>query len=206
MTQEEIENQKGIEQAVKSEIKKGKKYLIDILGHSVVDKVYKDKIKYDKYCLKMLNRRSQGKITNCDVLSKEKGPISLKLVPKGLKLGGQQFTLMRKKLDALHQTEAKLELDLSKPLEEQDPIVKLNLLQRRKGKMMMTFMTTSSQQRGTRRLFSLVMLGQFSRQRLHQGLGMDDLARTFNSFFYAKVEKRNLNPNKQMRLTEHLRH
>ncbi|GKB53673.1 hypothetical protein Tco_0904426 [Tanacetum coccineum] len=45
---EEMENQKGIKQAVKADvamfkIKKGKKYLIDILGQNVVDKVYKDK-------------------------------------------------------------------------------------------------------------------------------------------------------------------
>nr|GEV22354.1 hypothetical protein [Tanacetum cinerariifolium] len=48
MTHEEIKNQKGIKHAVKadaakSKIKKGKKYLINMLGHSVVDKVYKDK-------------------------------------------------------------------------------------------------------------------------------------------------------------------
>ncbi|GJR24559.1 hypothetical protein Tco_0973086 [Tanacetum coccineum] len=122
---EEIENQKGIEQAVKadaikSEIKKDKKYLIDILGHSVVNKVYKDK------------------------------------------------------LDALHQIEAKLELDLSKPLEEQDPIVKLNLLTKKKRK---------------------------NDDDLHDYF--KSTKRTFSSFLVAEVEKRNLNPNKQMTLIEH---
>ncbi|GKC89126.1 hypothetical protein Tco_1149775 [Tanacetum coccineum] len=38
--------------------------------------------------------------------------------------------------------------------------------------------------------------------RLHQGPGINDLARTFGTFLVAKVEKRNLNPNKQMRLIE----
>ncbi|GKA28199.1 hypothetical protein Tco_0714367 [Tanacetum coccineum] len=53
---EEIENQKGIGQAVKadvakSEINKGKKDLIDLFGLYVVEKMYRDKVKYDKYCL-----------------------------------------------------------------------------------------------------------------------------------------------------------
>ncbi|GKA39780.1 hypothetical protein Tco_0732331 [Tanacetum coccineum] len=38
--------------------------------------------------------------------------------------------------------------------------------------------------------------------RLYQGLGMDDLARTFSSLMVSEVDKRNLNPNKQMRLIE----
>ncbi|GJS20174.1 hypothetical protein Tco_0448806 [Tanacetum coccineum] len=89
MTQEEIENQKCIKQAVKanvdrSEIKKGKKDLIDIVGFDVVEKVYKDK--------------------------------------------------MRQKLDALYKIEEELELDLSKPLEEQNPMIKMNLLARKKRK------------------------------------------------------------------------
>ncbi|GJZ49146.1 hypothetical protein Tco_0603336 [Tanacetum coccineum] len=63
----------------RSKIKKAKKDLIDIMGLDVVEKVYKDKVKYDKYCLNMLNKRDQGKITNRDVLSKGKGPISLKV-------------------------------------------------------------------------------------------------------------------------------
>ncbi|GKE35774.1 hypothetical protein Tco_1455096 [Tanacetum coccineum] len=41
---------------------------------------------------------------------------------------------IRKKLDALHKIEQELELDLSKPLEEQDPIIKLDLLAKKKRK------------------------------------------------------------------------
>ncbi|GJY70103.1 hypothetical protein Tco_0473085 [Tanacetum coccineum] len=49
MTQEQIENQKGIEKAVKadvakSNIKKGKKDLIDLVGLNVVEKMYMDKV------------------------------------------------------------------------------------------------------------------------------------------------------------------
>ncbi|GJT48721.1 hypothetical protein Tco_0974878 [Tanacetum coccineum] len=38
----------------------------------------------------------------------------------------------------------------------------------------------------------------------HQGLGLDDHARTFSSLLLAKVDKRNLNPHKQMRTIEQL--
>ncbi|GJR01960.1 hypothetical protein Tco_0524944 [Tanacetum coccineum] len=40
----------------------------------------------------------------------------------------------------------------------------------------------------------------------HQGPGLDDHARTFSSFLLAEVDKRNLNPLKQMRVIEQLRH
>nr|GEV08245.1 hypothetical protein [Tanacetum cinerariifolium] len=130
MTQEEIENQKGIKQAekadvVKSEIKKGK---------------------------------ALGKITNYNVLSRGKGPITLKVyMDDGLReiiqkfkasdlhLGEWKevmdachkrtgagwttiFTQMRQRLDALHKAKIKIEVDLTKPLEEQDQILKLNVL------------------------------------------------------------------------------
>ncbi|GJS62486.1 hypothetical protein Tco_0657270 [Tanacetum coccineum] len=41
--------------------------------------------------------------------------------------------------------------------------------------------------------------------RLHQGPGIDDHARTFSSFLLVEVDKRNLNPLKQMRGIELLR-
>ncbi|GKA80940.1 hypothetical protein Tco_0787632, partial [Tanacetum coccineum] len=42
--------------------------------------------------------------------------------------------------------------------------------------------------------------------RHHQGPGLDDHARTFNSLLLTKVDKRNLNLLKQMRTIEQLRH
>ncbi|GJQ92285.1 hypothetical protein Tco_0003424 [Tanacetum coccineum] len=41
--------------------------------------------------------------------------------------------------------------------------------------------------------------------RLHQGLGLDDHAKTFSSHMLAEIDKRNLNPIKQMRVIEQLR-
>ncbi|GJW76414.1 hypothetical protein Tco_0138096 [Tanacetum coccineum] len=40
---------------------------------------------------------------------------------------------------------------------------------------------------------------------LHQGPGMEDLARNFSSLLVVKVDKRNLNLNKQIRVIEQLR-
>nr|GEU39827.1 hypothetical protein [Tanacetum cinerariifolium] len=80
----EIKKQKCIKQNInvdvaKAEIKKGKDELIDLLGLEVVERMYKDKVKYDKYCHKMLNRRAPRKIINCDVLLRGKGQITLKV-------------------------------------------------------------------------------------------------------------------------------
>ncbi|GJX01818.1 hypothetical protein Tco_0185731 [Tanacetum coccineum] len=178
-SKKEIENQKGIKQAkkvdvVKSEINKGKQDLIDLVGLEVVEKMYRDKVKYNKYCLKMLNGRDLGKITNCNMLSRGKGPITLKkevmhACPKRTGAGWTTiFTQMRQRLDALHKAETELELDLTKPLEEQDPILKLNVLLRIREKMLMTFMTTSSLLKGTRSQLNLVTfrLGLFSMNQL----------------------------------------
>ncbi|GKE14573.1 hypothetical protein Tco_1422150 [Tanacetum coccineum] len=147
--------------------------------------------------------------------------------------------------DALHEAEAELELDLSKPLEEQDLILKLNLLAKKKGK---SADDRHDYFKSTKRYKKLVQFGDFqarivlnepflgmiifnSKQRqdfisikdfkevnnemlynaheiffkLHKGPRMDDLARTFSSLLVAEVNKRNLNPNKQMRLIEQLR-
>ncbi|GJR85311.1 hypothetical protein Tco_0209322 [Tanacetum coccineum] len=84
LTKEQIKEQKRIEESVKANMDKkedeiGKEELVDLLGSDVVTNVYKAKIKYDKYCDKMLNRRALGKLTNYDVLSKGKGPITLKV-------------------------------------------------------------------------------------------------------------------------------
>ncbi|GKC21492.1 hypothetical protein Tco_1023642 [Tanacetum coccineum] len=164
------------------------------MGLYVVEKMYKDKVKYDVYCLKMLNRRAKGKITNCDVLSRGKGPITLKEVieacPKRTGDGRTTiYTQIRKILDALHKTKAELELDFNKPLGEQDPILKLNLLAKKKRKNAGTVLNEPS-------------LDIFF--KLHQVPGQDNLASTFSSLLVAEVDKRNLNRNKQMRLIEQL--
>nr|GEX28339.1 putative tRNA (guanine(26)-N(2))-dimethyltransferase 2 [Tanacetum cinerariifolium] len=122
LTEEQIKEQKSIAELVKAGMSKkeeelGKDELVDLLGINAVKIVYKSKIKYDKYCDKMLNKMALGKITNCDVFLKGKGPITLK-----------------KRMENLHKTEYELEIDFSKPLGEQDPIIKPNDLAKKKRK------------------------------------------------------------------------
>nr|GEV43823.1 hypothetical protein [Tanacetum cinerariifolium] len=113
----------------------GRKELVDLLGIDVVINLYKAKLKYDKYCDKMLNRRALGMITNCDVLSKGKGPITLKVYrDDGSDETIQNFKAINQGMINLHKTKAELELDFNKPLREQDPIIKLNDLARKKKK------------------------------------------------------------------------
>nr|GEU69212.1 hypothetical protein [Tanacetum cinerariifolium] len=65
-------------EAAKQEGEVRKAELVDLLGPKVVNKYYNDKLQYDRYCDKMLNRRAVSRIINCDVLTK-KGPITLKV-------------------------------------------------------------------------------------------------------------------------------
>ncbi|GJY17093.1 hypothetical protein Tco_0388584 [Tanacetum coccineum] len=60
----------------KSEVRKEE--LVDLLSPEVVNKYYNDKLQYDRYCDKMLNRIAKSRITNCDVLTR-KGLITLKV-------------------------------------------------------------------------------------------------------------------------------
>ncbi|GKA38765.1 hypothetical protein Tco_0731316 [Tanacetum coccineum] len=89
-------------------------------------------------------------------------------------------------MENLHKTEQELEIDFTHPLGEQDPIIKLNDHARKK-----------------RKHANEPCLEIFF--RLHQGPGKDDHARTFSSFLLAEVDKRNLNPLKQIRAIEQLR-
>ncbi|GJT92070.1 putative reverse transcriptase domain-containing protein [Tanacetum coccineum] len=82
LTEEPIKEQKRIKEytkaeATKHEVEIRKEELVDLLSPDVVSKYYKDKLQYDRYCDKMLNKRAKSKITNYDVLTR-KGPITLK--------------------------------------------------------------------------------------------------------------------------------
>ncbi|GJW72499.1 hypothetical protein Tco_0129416 [Tanacetum coccineum] len=68
----------GKAEAARREGKMRKEELIDLLGPEVVNKYYNDKLQYDRYCDKMLNRRAKSRITNYDILTR-KGLITLKV-------------------------------------------------------------------------------------------------------------------------------
>ncbi|GKB96108.1 hypothetical protein Tco_0982245 [Tanacetum coccineum] len=83
LTKEQISAQKKIEEDAKAEDARRegeirKEELIDLLGPEVVNKYYNEKLQYNRYCDKMLNRRAKSRITNCYILTR-KGSITLKV-------------------------------------------------------------------------------------------------------------------------------
>ncbi|GJS14741.1 hypothetical protein Tco_0409213 [Tanacetum coccineum] len=168
LTEEEINHQKKLEEDAKAEAAKQEREvrkadLVDLLGLEVVKKYYNDKLQYDKYCDKILNRRAISRITNCDVLTR-KGPTTLKvyredgtseIIPNFkasyLHLGewrevmkacpnraGKGWETIYKqigtRMDYIYTTKAKLGINLDIPLSQQDPLDKLNNLVNKKRK------------------------------------------------------------------------
>ncbi|GJS86159.1 hypothetical protein Tco_0752700 [Tanacetum coccineum] len=83
LTKEQISAQKKIEEEAKDEAARRegeikKEELIDLFGPEVVNRYYNNKLQYDIYCDKMLNRRAISRITNYEILTR-KGPITLKI-------------------------------------------------------------------------------------------------------------------------------
>ncbi|GJW90151.1 zinc finger, CCHC-type containing protein [Tanacetum coccineum] len=118
--------------AAKRKSKVRKEELVDLLGPEVVNKYYNAKLQYDRYCDKMLNRRAESRITNCD-----------------------------------------------------------------------DFVTIEDMKDFSNTMIYTVQEIFFRR---HQDPGLDDHARTFSSILLAEIDKRNLNPLKQIRVIEQLRH
>ncbi|GKB64680.1 hypothetical protein Tco_0920866 [Tanacetum coccineum] len=117
-------------------------------------------------------------------------------------------------MDYLHTTKAELGIDLDRPLSEQDPLDRLNDLANKKrkhaddihdffraNKKLKSSVQYKDHPAGT--VLNEPVLEIFS--KLHQGPGLDDHARTFSSLLLAEIDKRNLNPLKQMRVIEQLR-
>ncbi|GJQ90356.1 hypothetical protein Tco_0001495 [Tanacetum coccineum] len=175
------------------EVRKAK--LVDLLCREVVNN---DKLQYDKYYDKMLSRRAESRITNCDVLTK-KGPITLKVYREDCT---SEVIPNFKAIDQ-HLGEWR-----------EDPLKKLNDLANKKRKHVDDIYDYF---KANKRLKSSVQyddhlpgtvlnehfLKLFFRR--HQGPGLDDHARTFSSLLLAEVDKRNLNPLKQMRVIKQLR-
>ncbi|GJY12967.1 hypothetical protein Tco_0382276 [Tanacetum coccineum] len=114
-----------------------KNELIDLLGKDVVTQYYTKKLLFYKYYDKMLKRKKNPKITNCEVLTK-KGPITLKIYRKD----GSVEVISNLKFSDLHsaewreltQTEQEFKIDLNQPLKEQDPLDELTDLANKKRK------------------------------------------------------------------------
>ncbi|GKB12417.1 hypothetical protein Tco_0846340, partial [Tanacetum coccineum] len=192
LTEEQINQKKKIEVR--------KEELIDILGPKVVNKYYNDKLQYDRYCDKMLNRRAVSKITNCDVLTR-KGPIILKVYRED----GTSEIIPNFKASDLHLGEWR-----------EDPLYKLNDLANKKRKhadVIHDYFKANQRLKASVQyedhlpgtVLNEPILVQEIFFRLHQGPELDDHAKTFSSLLLAEIDKRNLNPLKQMRVIEQLR-
>nr|GEU82777.1 hypothetical protein [Tanacetum cinerariifolium] len=151
LTKEEIKEQKRIEELVKADMAKKeekmeKEKLFDLLGIDLMTNVYKAKMNYDKYCDKMLNIRALARITNNDIISKGKGPItlmvykedgSIETIPKfkandlhlvkwrevmhvcskRTEAGWNTiFSNIQTRMENLHKTKQELEIDFTQPL------------------------------------------------------------------------------------------
>ncbi|GJY74145.1 hypothetical protein Tco_0478576 [Tanacetum coccineum] len=228
----------------KAEIRKEE--LIDLFGTEVVNKYYNNKLQYDRYCDKMLNRRAKSRITNYDILTR-KGLITLKvykdndiseIIPEfkatDLHLSewrevvkafrnkkGKGWTSIYKqileRMNYLRTTKAELGIDIDRPLTNKrlkssvqyedypagtmlnEPILGMILFNSYHRHDFVTIKDF--------RDFPNTMLYTIQEVffRLNQGRGFDDHARTFSSLLLAEIDKRNLNPLKQMRVVE-MRH
>ncbi|GJY91868.1 hypothetical protein Tco_0507650 [Tanacetum coccineum] len=131
--------------------------LIDLLGKDVVTQYYTKKLLFNKYCDKMLKRKKNLKITNCEVLTK-KGPMEdgsdevnsnlkvsdlhseewrevLQACPDKSKKGWKTiYDLVKTRVDQLTQTEQEFKIELNQPLKEQDPLNELINLANKKRK------------------------------------------------------------------------
>ncbi|GJS54442.1 hypothetical protein Tco_0627804 [Tanacetum coccineum] len=107
-------------------------------------------------------------------------------------------------MDYLHKTKAELGIDLDKALSEQDPLDKLNDLANKKRKHADNI---HDYFRANKRLKSSVQYeDHLARTVLNElVLGLNDHAMTFSAILLVEVDKRNLNPLKQMRPIEQLR-
>ncbi|GJS42179.1 hypothetical protein Tco_0567222 [Tanacetum coccineum] len=203
-----IKEQKRIEESVKAyvakqEVEARKKEWIDLFGVDVVTKYYKAKLQSDKYCDKMLNRRAQSRIIKCDVLTR-KGPITLKVYRED----STDKVIPNFKTSDLHLDEWR-EVVKACPKRkgiDQDPLDKLNDLERKKMKHADDIPDLFG---SITKFKSYVQYGDYLVETVLNesilGPRLDDHARTFSSLLLAEVNKRNLNPLKQMRTIEQQR-
>ncbi|GJZ20535.1 hypothetical protein Tco_0557125 [Tanacetum coccineum] len=206
LNKEQINQQKKIEEEAKAEAAKHesevrKEELVNLLGPEVVNKYYNDKLHYDRYCDKMLNRRAESRITNCDVLTRKE---VMNACPNKTGKGWTTiYDQIHTRSDYINATEAELGINLDIPLSEQDPLDKLNDLANKKIKHADDI---HDYFKANKRLKSSVQYedhlpGTVLNEHV-LGPRLDDHARTFSSLLLAEVDKRNLIPLKQMRNIE----
>ncbi|GKD78453.1 hypothetical protein Tco_1341074 [Tanacetum coccineum] len=216
LTEEEINHQKKLEEDVKVEAAKQegeirKEELIDLLGPEVVNKKGPITLKVYKedYTSEIIPEFKAS-----DLHLGEWREVPIAFPNKKGKGWTSIYKQIQERMDYLCTTEAELGIDLDRPLSEQDPLDRLNDLANKKtkhandihnffraNKRLKLSVQYKDHPAGT--VLNEPVLEIFF--RLHQGLGLDDHARTFSSLLLAEIDKRNLNPLKHMRVIEQLR-
>ncbi|GJZ17449.1 hypothetical protein Tco_0553572 [Tanacetum coccineum] len=124
------------------------------------------------------------------------------------------YKQIQERIDYLRTTEVELRIDLDIHLSDQDPLDRLNDLANKKRKHaddIHDFFRANKRLKSSLQykdhpaatVLNKPVLEIFF--RLHQGPRLDDHARTFSSLLLAEIDKRNLNPLKQMRVIKKLR-
>ncbi|GKA39292.1 hypothetical protein Tco_0731843 [Tanacetum coccineum] len=144
LTEEQIYYPKKLEEDAKAEAAKQegevrKAKLFDLLGPEVVKKYYNDKLPYDRYCDKMLNRRDGtneiiSNFKDSDMHLDEWREV-MKACPNRTGKGWETiYKQIGTRMDYIHTTEVELGINLDIPLSKQDPLDKLNDLTNKKRK------------------------------------------------------------------------
>ncbi|GJY12502.1 hypothetical protein Tco_0381811 [Tanacetum coccineum] len=220
LTKEQIKEQKRIKESVKADMAKkeevvGKEELVDLLGIKVVTEVYKAKIKKGPITLKLVPKELEldgPPSTRMDNLNKTK---QILWIDSNKTLGEQDpldkmNDLARKKRkhdDDIHDYFRSTKMFKSLVQYEDHPartvlnepclgMIIFNFHQRQDFVTIEDFKDLN---------IEMMYTVQEIFFRLHQGPIIDDHARTFSSFLLAEVDRRNLNPLKQMRVIEQLR-
>ncbi|GKA18318.1 transcription factor LHW-like protein isoform X1 [Tanacetum coccineum] len=199
LTEEQIKDQKRLEESAKAEMAKKQKEemkdeLIDLLGVDVVKKK-------GPITLKVYREDGSDEVIT-DFKASDLHLSEWREVVKACsnRIGAGWSTLygqIKTRMDYLHKTEAELGIDLEKPLQEHDPLDRLNELARKKRKHandIHDFFRSTKKYKSSIQYGDLpagTVLNEPSLEilfRLHQGPGIDDHVRTFSSFLLAEEE------------------
>nr|GEV49319.1 hypothetical protein [Tanacetum cinerariifolium] len=190
---EQIKEQKRIEESVKAELAKqevelGKEELVNLLGIDVVKGFYKDKLQYFKlegdHTAIVIQPPCYSAIKLSDLARKKR---------KHADDIHDYFMSTKKFKSSVQCKDHPAGTVLNEPCLV---MIMYNSVQRQ------DFVTNEDFGDFSNKMMYTVQAIFF---RLHQGLGLDDHARTFSSLLLAEVDKSNLNPLKQMRAIEQLR-
>ncbi|GKC61043.1 hypothetical protein Tco_1088641, partial [Tanacetum coccineum] len=194
-------------EAAKCESEIRKEELINLLGPEVVNNYYNDKLQKGPITLKVYREDGTSEVIpnfkTSDLHLGEWREV-MKACPNGTrKVWETIYKQIGTRMDYIYTTELELGINLDIPLSKQDPLDKLNDLANKKRKHADDI---HDYFKANKRLKSSVQYEDHLPGTVlnEPVLGLDDHARTFSSLLLAEIDKRNLNPLKQMRVIEQL--